>query len=388
MSVVKTIKRSELYRLVWQEPMSRLAKTYGMSDVGLAKVCRKHDIPCPPRGYWARKQHGQQPEQTPLPDPERTTQIELRDPADVTVTPTAEAPALDVNVEVADSLRGCHALVSTANQELQHAATGESGLIRHEDERTLHVVTSKASLRRALLIMDALLKALENLGHTVGRGPTVMIDGLALRFGIVEDLEKKREVPAEHDLDGSYSFGHSRYDEKRVPSGRLALSIDHSDSYWLHGCRRTWRDTERHRLEDRLDRFIAGLLAMVACRKQYEVEQAKRMEQRRLEEERRQEAARQLAEKRKQYKAEAARVNELITEAENWRKARLLREFVETVKREHTAAGTFQPGSPIEQWAEWASRQADRLDPLRPSPPSILDEDLPAEEPPQMYRRF
>ena len=34
--------------------------------------------------------------------------------------------------------------------------------------------------------------------------------------------------------------------------------------------------------------------------------------------------------------------------------------------------------SPIEvaQWLDWATQQADRLDPLRPSPPSILDEKI------------
>jgi hypothetical protein len=52
----KTIKRSELYRLVWQEPMIQLAKSFAISDVGLAKICRKHDIPRPPRGYWAKCQ--------------------------------------------------------------------------------------------------------------------------------------------------------------------------------------------------------------------------------------------------------------------------------------------------------------------------------------------
>jgi hypothetical protein len=29
-----------------------------MSDVGLAKVCRKHNIPVPPVGYWRRKETG------------------------------------------------------------------------------------------------------------------------------------------------------------------------------------------------------------------------------------------------------------------------------------------------------------------------------------------
>jgi hypothetical protein len=40
--------------------MSKVSKRDGISDVGLAKVCRKLDIPVPPRGYWARIAHGKE----------------------------------------------------------------------------------------------------------------------------------------------------------------------------------------------------------------------------------------------------------------------------------------------------------------------------------------
>src|SRR5687767_12788611 len=45
------LTREELYELVWSTPMSRLAGRYGLSDVGLAKVCDRHHVPRPPRGY-------------------------------------------------------------------------------------------------------------------------------------------------------------------------------------------------------------------------------------------------------------------------------------------------------------------------------------------------
>ena len=50
-----TLTREELYRQVWEIPMSRLAKEYGLSDTGLAKICRRLDVPYPPRGHWAKK---------------------------------------------------------------------------------------------------------------------------------------------------------------------------------------------------------------------------------------------------------------------------------------------------------------------------------------------
>jgi hypothetical protein len=78
-AATKTLKRSELYELVWQQPMARLAQTFAISDVGLAKICRKHDIPRPPRGYWAKKQFGQEPPKSPLPHSEKDNEIEMRD---------------------------------------------------------------------------------------------------------------------------------------------------------------------------------------------------------------------------------------------------------------------------------------------------------------------
>lgn len=64
------MKRSELYAKVWSTPMTQLAAELGISDVGLAKACRRHAVPAPPRGYWAKLRAGQKPAQTPLPTPE------------------------------------------------------------------------------------------------------------------------------------------------------------------------------------------------------------------------------------------------------------------------------------------------------------------------------
>ena len=38
--------------------MSRLAPRYGMSDVGLKKLCGRHCIPTPGLGHWAKVQSG------------------------------------------------------------------------------------------------------------------------------------------------------------------------------------------------------------------------------------------------------------------------------------------------------------------------------------------
>src|SRR5690242_12106282 len=61
------IARQKLYEQVWSEPIMHVAKRIGLSDRGLGKLCARHKIPVPPRGWWAKKQHGHRVRQTPLP---------------------------------------------------------------------------------------------------------------------------------------------------------------------------------------------------------------------------------------------------------------------------------------------------------------------------------
>lgn len=61
------VHRDSLYSEVWATPMASLAPKYGVSAVFLARVCACLDIPCPPRGYWAKKKSGQSPKIPPLP---------------------------------------------------------------------------------------------------------------------------------------------------------------------------------------------------------------------------------------------------------------------------------------------------------------------------------
>jgi len=53
-----TLTREQLYDLIWSEPMQRLARQIGISDVAIAKHCRKLGVPVPERGYWNKLQAG------------------------------------------------------------------------------------------------------------------------------------------------------------------------------------------------------------------------------------------------------------------------------------------------------------------------------------------
>lgn len=383
-SEAKAVSRSELYEQVWSRPMIEVCKDYGISNVGLGKLCRRHDIPCPYRGYWARKAAGQTPDRTPL--PKRT------DDRPIAIQPFQRMPpiAAELQDEVAEeldhaapipvreTLHGCHRLVSRMRQSMEGASTDENGLLESPSGAALAVRVSKASLHRSLRIFDALLGALDRGGHVIEAGPTVTILDITVGFSITENLEAVQEEPKEHDLSGPYSFGHSHFLTKRIPSGQLTLHIDNADRFWARGCRQAWRDGKRKRLEELLPDVVSGLVQFAARKKEDALERQRREQQMLEEEKRRQDLHQQRAALRAQILAEQANVDTLIEEAEDWSKSRLLRAYIEARTLKHSQSAETAAADPtFEKWREWATDQANRLDPLAGSPASILDKATP-----------
>ena len=60
-------EREKLYEEVWADPVSTVAKRYGVSDVALRKTCHKLAIPIPARGHWAKVEAGRTPPRRALP---------------------------------------------------------------------------------------------------------------------------------------------------------------------------------------------------------------------------------------------------------------------------------------------------------------------------------
>jgi hypothetical protein len=378
------ISRIELYNQAWTEAMSSLARRLGISGVGLAKVCRKHSIPCPPRGYWAKKAAGQQVRQTPLPNRDQNPQItfgnrtgphdQSTSDQDQTMPHSAEIAKAYV-VELRDHLRGAHPLVTAANHEMQFARFDSDGLVVLSEHPTLRVQVTKPQIRRALFIVDSLLRAFESQGDQVGRGPTVTLLGMDLRFSVSEKIRVIREEHEDTTLDGGYDFFFNRYQLKRVPSGQLTLEIECPGKYWIRNCRHTWRDTPKHTLEQRLASVIKGFVEFAAHARGEAEERRLEAEARAAAEALRQEQARQLQLKQAKVEAERKRCQDLLNDANRWRQSDNLRQYVEAARKKHESVyGAIEAGSKMYEWIEWALSHADWLDPLTESPASLLDD--------------
>lgn len=114
--MVKVLSRAQLYEMVWSQPRTKLAKELGISDVAIAKHCKRAHIPAPPAGYWARIDTGRRPARPPLPVrlPGQAEMIALgvvhvlrHWPSDDDMSKPLVAPAFveDVDAQVADAMK-------------------------------------------------------------------------------------------------------------------------------------------------------------------------------------------------------------------------------------------------------------------------------------------
>ena len=274
-SNIVTYRREQLYEEVWAEPVRTVAQRYGISDVALAKICRKLAVPRPGVGYWAKVAAGQAPKRTPLPKTPRDAPEEItryrRDPE-----PSAIARALSAArevdrevIEVATNLEQPHKLVAAAIRVLGRAKTDVDGLRRKPGRRCLDVTVSPATFDRAMLIIDAFLRALEKDGMRCevtdvrrfdGRGrpvdtgdvppntTRVFVDEewcvvrLWEKYSLVQPpLPKPPRGLVGDPLDSWVRW--NRPIQRRVPNGILELSLTQGYS------RATWKDGKRKRLE-------------------------------------------------------------------------------------------------------------------------------------------
>jgi hypothetical protein len=360
------LTRAELYEKVWATPVRTLAKEFGMSDVGLAKICRKHDIPVPPLGYWRKTETGHKMVQSPLPPANNgleTLDIYVRERLPPELAALAAEPAAEIAIPVELS----HELVTRTEKLLANGKENEKKLIVPKNGTLPYLLVSREQMPRALRIMNALFLALEERGKSVSwpkeeeAALTLSVDGETVRFCVLEITESLRHIlaPAEQ----KHPWMAPKWDYKLT--GKLQFRIDNLP--YSAGVRGTWSDGKCQRLEKCIGEFIVGLRLAAAAIKKNRQETEER--ERRWEEERkRKEEQRRKAE---EHKRKAEFVTELMR---NWEEAQNVRTFVKALAE---YAGKLELSdeekSDIQQVVDWTTEYAEFLDPLSDLTDSIAE---------------
>ena len=355
-----TLTREELYEKVWSTPMQKLAADFGFSGVGFAKLCRRHRVPVPARGYWARVQAGQAPKRTALPtakEPKLNT-VEIY-PHQRPLTQPAAMEAQEIpNIVVADDRPLAHPVTLRIANSFSKTRKCETGLLAPRPEMAVPVLVSAEQLPRALRILDVLLEVLEQAEYPptwpkpYNAPLTVSVLDEPLAFGISESVKRKdHQVTASEKHVPSWRLPRWDYE----PTGCLTLAIKGVENL---GIRHSWSDGKKQRVEEVLGRFIVTLPAVARALKRQREELAEQ-ERKRAEERRR---AAEEAARRAEYERKAKAVEGF---SRSWEQSKLLRAFAERL-----ASMAEQDGVPEEQrqdirtMAEWAVRHAGFVDPF------------------------
>lgn len=362
----RTYTRQELYELVWSTPISKLAEEFGLSDRGLAKICERHQIAVPGRGYWAKVEAGQSATKTPL--------WKIDNPS---LDPVHIGGAKQqVNRYVASAVEAAQKAVAEANTKHLALPKGEQKLPKKIDNaapvaafepvKRPHTSVSglaldlkaaqpdeyggisipgirvhRESRARVIAFLHHLALTLEIRGISVGqddRGIKALIPSDDVVFEITEsrervkhdptpaelkkqqDYERKREAASRR---GEWLWGESFWPEYDYHyTGKLTFEINN----WAEGARKKWSDGKHQSLETMVESIADGVLYHLAFDKA-------RREEREEEERRRRHLAHRRELHKKREEREEKRVQFLIDLAAYQLEAKQLKATIETASK-------------------------------------------------------
>ena len=249
MAKPKAVTREKLYEEVWQVPGRKLAERYGVSDVALAKICRKMDVPRPYRGYWSRRQAGQKLKRTPLPKAKAGTvqshEFTRRDSdaaSNRVRSPKKRRVEFRTPIIVPTRVNQLHPLLEASREELERGDRNFYWDWLGYMRRHFSIPVHPKARPRAFRVMNAFLRAIEDRGYEVRiatcyyGGGCAVIFGQEIRFDM-RDWNSSRPGDGEP---GSKSFAWSWEDEPAKTRKGLVLRV--YKSYNCHSGTSHWRD--------------------------------------------------------------------------------------------------------------------------------------------------
>lgn len=348
------LTRSQLYELVWKEPMLVLAKRYDISDVGLRKMCIRLNIPIPQAGHWQKVKFGKKPHQLKLPKIfEGENQVTLRLRGEKEESENALPSFSHIRQEITDDSRLSltipdklsrpDKLITDAKEKLSSTDpySRYKGVVT-SDRDTIDIRVSKKFVSRALRFMDTLIKAIKMRGHAIEikadgwkAGTYVVVQGQQIRILLRERLKRVISNNGHYNTSDLY------------PNGTLFFRLEGMNA-------REWNDGKTS-LEENIAEIIAKIelegiklrMREEEWRKEREINEAK-------------EKIRKEMEKRRQEELDD--LKDLLGKFAKWQKARQLREFLDELERK-----TVKDNNRTEEFSTWLSRareKADWYDPL------------------------
>jgi hypothetical protein len=364
----RRVTREELYEMVWQKPMIRLAEEFGITGNGLAKVCDRLDAPYPPPGYWAKKEAGKPVVTLRLP----TLREGIPRTADIYPTPPKPAPypaAEQAAATVVERIRDV--LVPESNDKLHPRV--QAWIADHkkrQKERELESRNRRRDIGWAspsipdlterdlyrFRATSAILCAVEKAGGAIEKSPaigkvTFLISGHQVECSIVEKMVMSLKQWQDQRKWTAFT---ERCKSGLDSSGFLRVSI----TTYLQGRKAEWVETEKIKIGQLLPNVVSAIMAAGPILEEMKREREEREKRHREEEARRYEV-------RKLREIDEKRWNKFREYAVNWdERERLLAFLTEVETRFAIEENVSISDLSLSEWVEWARTKAETLNPF------------------------
>jgi len=280
-------------------------------------------------------------------------------------------------IVVRDDLLGCHALVTNTNRGFKKPIVDVRGVTSPRGDAVLSIEVCEPSQRRALLIADALLKAVEGRSWPVSvtkeypRQTLIAVNGEASAFRLTEKTKRSdRPLTLEEKRKQRYEKGWRPSNPwTYAPTGEFTLHLLPEKSRYTYA---TFSDAKGRPLETHLNEIMVALVEQSVNRKT--AQEAARLRQ--IEAAK---AAEIRWEKEKLERHEAEELKALEAEISLWERAERIRSYARAVQARLCAEGE-DLSTNLRAWLEWATKKADRIDPLCNIEDSETEESLPDED--------
>jgi hypothetical protein len=316
-------------------------------------------------GYWAKLKHGHTARKTPLlPAPEGTPDVHafrVATEASRAITgiaagkPSISPLEIDLEIRVSEDDLLRHKATRAARKAAAATSLDQYGRVVLAGNGLPNIAVSPESLDRALRIFDALIHGASQAGFEFVFGDECkaaahfMVEEERIDIRVDEQLRRERRKLRKSDFMGR------THDLQYFPTSQLRLSIEAPD-VGLH--KRRWRDTDTIRVENSL--------VAVVHRIHEAAQRIKSDRERRELQARHWDLQRQLEDAKARLVAlEKEHRKELVEQAWAWREAQTVRRFIAAVRT--TVGGAVAEPTErtlLEEWLQWASSQADIIDPL------------------------
>ncbi len=359
--MTKSLTRKELYKLVWEKPISHIAKDYGISDRGLSKLCVKYEIPLPDIGHWAKIKAGHKliiPELLSFESHnEEMAILAPRDKKDSNVLPDElkefiKREKLEENkIVIPENYKKPHPFVEVWNK----------------NDRAQKIKVD----RRARKIFSVLLEALEARGFVLnlnqGDVQSVHVgteDTVSLSINRHYRIYKKEitwEDRQNKDLWLSDNQKHMMLGEQ---TNYLAIYVRHNRAY---DNVRTFVESEETSLENMLNKILIYIARRLWHDKKQRLEREEWHRQRELERQKEREERQRQARIEELRRREQQRKDDLCQQASDWIESHNIRSYVKAIEESAKAGKIENSQEELKEWTQWALMCADELDPINKS---------------------